>query len=346
MMKWRFLPEARPADCPPPAPPNLAKAVSFFKMEGLGNDYVFIDMAQFGASAGPNRKQKHGIEVDKKHMRQAESYFSASLIRQVSDRHRGIGSDGLVLLYPVQSQEGEAHHAMRMWNADGSPSPMCGNALRCIALWEYYQSSLGQLRKDFLIESQCGLHQAQVSFPNDRAWIQVQMTSPFFEADSIPLALDKTQAWKRIGPLLEAQVSVKDYGLQRIYALSMGNPHCLLFTEELTTAPLEVLGPSLGTHPAFPEGSNVSFVCQKKEGLFVRTYERGSGETQACGSAACAAQVAAVLKNKAPAKQKVFLPGGHLEIEWKSNAAQTEKPPPVLMCGSATWLYSGRFFCS
>ena len=300
--------------------------IPFAKMEGCGNDYVFID----------NRVQDLAPALAKP--------FSKQEIKNISDRNIGIGSDGLVILGPPSQEQSQTEQlSMLMWNADGSPSDMCGNALRCIALWEYKRSG----QEVFTIQSPKALHPVRIlkaTKEKPLAHVEVEMSPPLFTAQEIPFNVKQTEQVQTEG-LICASLSLnsESFALQKIYTLSMGNPHCVLFLENainLENFPVQGLGKILESHPAFPEHCNVEFAAQKKKGLFIRTYERGSGETMACGSGACAAHVAAVLSQRAPARQKVFLRGGELEIEWQGSI---EKKQAVLMRGPARLVYTGSF---
>ena len=295
-------------------------------MEACGNDYVFID----------SRIQSQAQTLV------SEKPFSKQEIKNISDRNFGIGSDGLILLGP--SSQGQL--SMSMWNADGSPSDMCGNALRCLALWEYQRSG----KEAFTIQSSKGLHPVRIlaakkEAPSKEAlWIEVEMPAPVFAAQEIPFDIKKAEQVQTEG-LICARLGLnsKSFASQKIYTLSMGNPHCVLFIEDGTNIesfPVQELGKLLRAHPAFPEGCNVEFAVQKDTGLCMRTYERGSGETLACGSGACAAHAAAVISQGAPACQKVFLRGGELEIEWQGSLS---KKQAVFMRGPARLVYTGSF---
>lgn len=300
--------------------PSEEEPIPFAKMEGCGNDYVCID----------SRSQAETLKKP----------FSKREIKNISDRNLGIGSDGLVLL--GSSAKGEP--SMSMWNADGSPSDMCGNALRCLALWEYQRTA----KKVFRIQSPKFLHPVRILAKKEASWIEIGMPPPFFAAQDIPFDKKKAKQTQMEGLICaDLKVDSELFALQKIYTLSMANPHCVLFIEEddsdLQKFHVQELGKLLGTHPAFPEGCNVEFSVQKDKGLFIRTYERGSGETLACGSGACAAHVAAVITQGASACQKVFLRGGELEIEWQGSLQKEES---VFMRGPARLVYTGNFMRS
>ncbi len=289
---------------------NKKRSFSFIKMEGCGNDYIFIDTRQTPLDVA----------------------FSECEIQKICDRHTGVGSDGVIIITPSN----RASLFMNMWNADGFPSAMCGNALRCLALWEYYCSGTNE----FFIETSVGLHQANVisCLEEKNIQLQIQMPSPIFAVKEIPF---NTIYAKKKEKLISYGLSVHGFGIQEVYVLSMGNPHCILFVDDVKTAPVEALGAELEKHPAFPERTNVGFVSTNKNSIRVRTYERGSQETLACGSGACAAHVVSVLTKKSATKQRVILPGGELEIAWEGGF---EKKAPVIMTGPARLVYEGRYY--
>ena len=320
--------------------PSPSNTIPFAKMEGCGNDYIFIDTRQTPL---------------------ASDFITTNSIKQLCKRYSGIGSDGLVFIEsPInnsineKTREEEAPSVvMRMWNADGSESAMCGNALRCITLWEYYQSKNSKnSQNEFVIQSGSGRHRAKVFedkvMPPQSLYIEVEMPPPIFNPVAIPFHGEHKLLSSR---LVSAKLDSSPICSQ-IYALSMGNPHCVLFVDSVAGAPVATLGVTLEQHPAFPQGTNVEFAKQRKDALELRTWERGSGETQACGSGACAAHVASVIVNKAPYCQKVLVQGGELEIEWRPTKNEQNFPvaSPVLMRGPARLVYEGifsieTFFC-
>ncbi len=287
-------------------------------MEGAGNDYVFFD-------------QRAGVGY---------APLSPAEIRAISDRRTGVGGDGVVLIAPSD----RALARMVMFNADGSSSAMCGNALRCIALHVHQQTG----ETDFLIESSVGRHRARV-LSGDPAWIEIEMPAPRFAAAEIPFDPARTGASpvRPVGPhaaLLDTPIRISAAGLERevraALLVSMGNPHCVLFVDDADAADFERLGPALETHPAFPERANIEFVSLDRAsgGLYQRTYERGSGETLACGSGACAVHVAAALTGRSGATSRIRLRGGTLELEWDPARLPAT---PVLMRGPARIAFAG-----
>ncbi len=296
----------------------------FVKMEGTANDYVFFDALDFPADAVP--------------------VPNTETIRRISDRRTGVGGDGVVLIAPPQSPEARAR--MLMWNADGSSSAMCGNALRCIALHVHRRSG----ETEFVLESGAGSHRARVlEFDeSSRSGVfEIDVGPPIFAAERIPF---KGNGHSADGPLidvplqLEVPTALRDHGSNdlevRGVVVSMGNPHLVLFVDDADREPVELLGPLLEHHPAFPERTNVEFVSPDPElpGLYQRTFERGSGETLSCGSGACAVHVAAVLTGRAERRGKIRVRGGVLELEWNGDVAN---PGGVKMRGPARVAFTG-----
>ncbi|MDH5654465.1 MAG: diaminopimelate epimerase [Spirochaetia bacterium] len=293
--------------------------INFIKMAGTGNDYVYIDCLD-----------------------QAQPDFSVHDIINLSNRRTGIGSDGLVLITP--SNRGIAK--MKMWNSDGSPSGMCGNALRCIGFFIF--KKFGE--KEFLLESDSGVHETKIlKVLNDfEALVEVGIGKPLLEAEQIPFLPEKSyEKGNRQGPFISIPVlSDQDKkqewsGIPDLFGtlVSMGNPHCVIFVENSRHFPVNEIGPWIERHPSFPERTNVEFVTIEEDGTFFqRTFERGSGETEACGSGACAVLVASVLEKKGPLKNQIQLLGGTLEVEWDRSK------DIVFLRGAAKETFKGSFF--
>ena len=270
----------------------------FTKMHGAGNDYVYVN----------------GFEenVDD----------PAALAVRVSNRHFGVGSDGLIMILPSD----KADCRMRVFNADGSEAEMCGNGIRCVAKYVYDH---GIAHKDgIIIETGAGLLSLRV-FPEkgkvDR--VRVNMGIPRLDRSEIPM----------IGPegrVIDEPFIVLDRTF-RITCVSMGNPHCVIFVDGTKNFPVEQYGSAIETHTTFPRRTNVEFVqVVGKDELQQRTWERGSGETLACGTGACAVAVAAFLNGLAGRKVKIHLLGGDLELEWSEEG-------PIYMIGPAVEVFSG-----
>lgn len=274
--------------------------MNFSKMHGIGNDYVYVSTFEQNEPGDP-----------------------AELARQVSDRHFGIGSDGLILITPSKLADAR----MRMFNSDGSESEMCGNGVRCVA--KYIHDHGIAPRPRVTVETGRGVLTLDLEIINGRAErIRVDMGPPILKADEIPTTLPGD-------PPVEVPIDV----LERRFlatAVSMGNPHVVVFVDDVAALPLEQLGPALEHHHAFPRRVNVHFVQRlTADEVRMRTWERGSGVTLACGTGACAVCVAGVLTGKTQRRVTAHLPGGSLQLEWPDHAAS------VFMTGPATEVFSG-----
>lgn len=297
--------------------------IDFVKLEGTGNDYVYLDLR----SAGP---------------RPDLAWLSPELIRTLSDRRRGVGSDGVIVI--AAGDEADEAARMFMWNADGSPSAMCGNGLRSLAWFVGRDSG----RSEFVVRSAVGRHRARVLEMNAHSGrVEIEMGAPQFDAATIPFRPELVPGYAAAGgPHLEVPFqpppAIQAEGLV-FSTLSMGNPHCVIFVPDADRAPVAALGALLERHPAFPERTNVEFVSAEAGGLFQRTFERGSGETFSCGSGACAVHVAAVLLGRAPRKNRIRLLGGELELEWQGGL---DDPAPVFLRGPVRETFRGVYSLS
>ena len=329
-----------------------AQTIQFIKMEGTANDYVFIDQLS-GAGAWP-------ADVD------PDSQEGRELIQRLADRHRGVGGDGVVFIQPPRGSQALAR--MRMHNADGSSSAMCGNALRCIAL--FVRARGGPEQREFLLESDVGLHMARVlQFSGDEQMaagrFEVDLGAPIFAPERVPFAPERAESFQGDGVhavLSDVRLASDrtQLAIPPAVVLSMGNPHCVLFVDDADDARFEALGPVLENHPAFPERTNVEFVSIERidripdgasaeaaaddpsgyaSRLYQRTYERGTGETLSCGSGACAVHVAAVLTGRAQPVGRIRVRGGELELEWRGSVSE---PSGVLMRGPARIVFRGE----
>jgi diaminopimelate epimerase len=273
----------------------------FTKMHGAGNDYIYLDGFAQPAPRDP---------VD--------------LAIRMSDRHKGIGGDGLVLIGPSE----RADARMRMFNADGSESEMCGNAIRCVAK---YLSDHGIVRKPELnIETGRGILTLQVFSENGKVTrARVNMGRPILAAVEIPTLLSGE-------PPQNAPLEVGGRTLH-VTCVSMGNPHCVTFVDALTDELVLGIGPQVERHPAFPRRVNAEFVrvISPRE-VEMRVWERGSGETQACGTGASAVCVAGVLNGLTERKILAHLPGGDLELEW-AESGEVYKTGPAVEVFSGEW---------
>jgi diaminopimelate epimerase len=284
----------------------------FTKMHGLGNDYVYVDGA------------KHSIQDP------------AAVARRVADRHFGIGGDGLILVLPSD----KADVRMRMFNADGSEGGMCGNGVRCVAkfAWDQGLSRSNPMR----VETGRGVLSLALTIDDGAvSSARVDMDEPILELSQIPVvqgALGRNALYKRREGGLYALAYEIDGDHVEAAFVSMGNPHLVIFTPDVERIDLHRHGPALENYPAFPKRTNVHFAqVMSRSRLTMRTWERGSGITMACGTGACAVAVAAVNAGHCDRKVDVELPGGVLQIEW--DAATNH----VFMTGPATTVFEGEW---
>ena len=272
----------------------------FTKMQGAGNDYVYVDC-----------------------FRQEMPHNPAGLSRAISDRHFGVGSDGLILICPSTLADAR----MRMFNADGSESEMCGNGIRCVAKFLHDH---GLVRKPSLrIETGRGILDLALEIQSGTvSQVRVDMGEPILEASKIPTTLSGS-------PPVNASLDVAGRTMT-VTCVSVGNPHCVIFVDEITDDLVLGLGPKIEVHPAFPRKINVEFISVRApDELNMRVWERGSGETLACGTGACASTVAGVLAGKSQRRVTMHLRGGDLNLEW------SEKDNHVYMTGPAVEVFSG-----
>ncbi|PAD38741.1 diaminopimelate epimerase [Terribacillus sp. 7520-G] len=279
--------------------------IPFVKMHGLKNSYIFVDLFQF----------------------QLEEESLAPLAIAAADRDTGIGSDGLILIHPSETCD----VGMRIFNLDGSEAMNCGNGLRCVAKYAYENNLVES--DTFTIQTKAGQVEAKVH--GTRAHVHevtVDMGAPILQRELIPM--QGAPAQKVVAEDFQAgeeQLSVT--------AVSMGNPHAVFFVDAIDDAPLYTHGPIITNDPRFPEGVNVEFIEMLSDTeMHFRVWERGSGVTQACGTGACAAVVAAILNGKASFGEEVtvHLSGGDLFIRWEEDGS-------VWMRGAAEKTVSGTF---
>jgi len=278
---------------------GLFMRYQFTKMHGIGNDYIYLDCLQGHVPPDP-----------------------AALSVWVSDRHKGVGSDGLVLILPSAS----ADFRMRIFNADGSEAMMCGNATRCIGKYVYDGGLTA--KTSLTLETNSGI-KALTLFPeNGRVrQVSVDMGSPVLAPRSIPMAADG-ESWVD-------QPFACAGRAWRCTAVSMGNPHCVTFVEDPDALELEAIGPLFERDPLFPARVNAEFVrVLDSRTLQMRVWERGSGETMACGTGACASAVAAVLCGRCPRGQEILLHlrGGDLAVTWTQAGSVIMKGPAETVC--------------
>ncbi len=285
---------------------------NFTKMHGLGNNYIYVD-------------------TFKENLPEEEL---SSLAIAVSNQHTGIGSDGLILI----GKSEKAHVLMRIFNNDGSEAKNCGNGLRCVAKYVYENDIVNQ--EHFTIETLGGVVQAQVHpVDGEVTQVTINMGEPRLKRSDLPM-VGKGHPDDEV---LEETVEVEGQTFN-MTGVSMGNPHAVFFIDDIEKAPVTTMGPILEKHENFPEGVNVEFVevVNNKE-MHFRVWERGSGVTQACGTGACAAVVAAVLTGKAARGEEmvVHLSGGDLHITWSSDGEVLMTGPVVTIC-DGTYYYKGK----
>lgn len=296
----------------------------FTKMHGISNDYVYVDCF---------RQSLNGVDVP-------------ALSRRISDRHRGIGSDGLILITPP-SKDVVADARMEMYNADGSRGKMCGNGVRCVAKYAV-DHGLADAKDDKLrVETDRGvLTLVVLRGPDGRVErVRVDMGPPILEAADIPVEFPRHHAGPivryplgRYIPLGQPAAWMEDCGFEPFMTcVSMGNPHMVVYCGNVAGVPLQTLGPFFERQNIFPERINVHFAtAQSRTEVTMRTWERGSGVTQACGTGACAVHVAGVLEERLDRSTTVHLPGGDLSLEWPRGAESS-----VFMTGPAEEVFQG-----
>ena len=274
----------------------------FTKMHGAGNDYVYLD----------------GFAQDVPH-------DLPELARAMSHRRFGVGSDGLIVIRPSDVADAR----MQMFNADGSEGEMCGNGIRCVAKYLYDHDIC---RRDHLrIETGRGVLELELFVEAGRAAkVRVDMGSPILSPESIPTTLPGT-------PVVDRELLVGDRTFQ-VTSVSMGNPHCVIFVPQATDELVHTIGPLIESHEAFPQRVNVEFVeVLSLNEVRQRTWERGSGETWACGTGASAVCVAGVLTGRTERRIVNHLLGGDLELEWDDTTDH------VLMTGGAVEVFQGEW---
>ncbi len=271
-------------------------------MHGLGNDFVLVEEDQL-----------------------APDTDLAELAKDACDRHFGIGADGLIIVAPPDDPAQDIQ--FKFYNADGSRAEMCGNGIRCFARYVKDQGLIK--RNDFKVETLAGIVVPRVQTDG---MVTVDMGRPILNPERIPFS--GTTEY----PVLNFPLEISPGYVVPIAAVGMGNPHCIIFQQDLET-PLDFqqVGPTIELHPLFPAKTNVEFVTVlDRESVEVKVWERGVGPTLACGSGACAVAVAAILRGLVDEKVSVHLPGGILEIQWLGREN-------ILMTGPASYAFAGIF---
>lgn len=274
--------------------------MKFWKMQALGNDYVVID----------NRDEKIGTPE------------AAKLAKKLCEQKFSVGADGLLLV----SNSKKAEVKMRIFNADGSEAEMCGNGIRCFAKYCYEKEIVK--KKEFNVETSAGIKTVWLTIEKDTVnAVKVDMGAPNWERKSLPMQGE--------GTCIECALLVDDEPT-RVTCLSMGNPHCVIFVDNVDDCAVEYTGPIIEEHAAFPKRVNVGFAqIISKDEMKLRVWERGCGETLACGTGTCAAVAAANKLKKVGNKVTVHLRGGDLQIEIGTT---------MLMTGPAEKVYQGILF--
>ena len=282
--------------------------IGFTKMHGCGNDYIYVN----GAEAAIDERKKEGI------------------VRKLSDRHFGIGGDGVIFIHSLSGEDAIADFEMEMYNADGSRAEMCGNGIRCVAKYVYDK---GLTDKGKIRIASCGkVKYLDLAIKEGKvANVRVNMGAPILAAEDIPVISGQKEA---IAERIE--VEGKDYEMT---CVSMGNPHAVLFMkawEDLDSFALEKIGPYFENHMRFPKRTNTEFVkVIDRNTVQMRVWERGTGETLACGTGACATVVACVLNGLTEEEVTVKLLGGELKVQWD------RENNTVYMAGPAETVFDG-----
>ncbi|EMM6764010.1 diaminopimelate epimerase [Pluralibacter gergoviae] len=270
--------------------------MQFSKMHGLGNDFMVVDAVTQNV------------------------FFSPELIRRLADRHNGVGFDQMLVVEPPYDPDLDFHY--RIFNSDGSEVNQCGNGARCFARFVRLKGLTN--KRDIRVSTANGRMVLSVT---DNDLVRVNMGEPNFEPSRVPFRANKAEKTY----IMRAAEQTVLCGV-----VSMGNPHCVIQVDDVATAAVETLGPVLESHERFPERANIGFMqVVKQDHIRLRVYERGAGETQACGSGACAAVAIGIQQGLLGEEVRVELPGGRLDIAWKGPGQ------PLFMTGPAAHVYDG-----
>lgn len=287
--------------------------IKITKMHGCGNDFVFLDYEEF---------EKSGKSLEE-------------LSKLLCDRHYGVGADGMII--PVAYNGEDADIAWHYYNSDGSTAQMCGNGMRCFAKYIYDKKLVSE--KQFKVKTLAGIIQPKILANGS---VKVNMGKPILEKNKIPFNAPST-SWSGF-----SEVKTEDYKITvsgktfKINPVSMGNPHCVIFTKENPNELAQKYGPEIEKHRYFPQKTNVEFVKIISENeVEMCVYERGCGITLACGTGACATVVASVLNNLTEGKVKVNLLGGCVNIDWKGTKDDPNKD--VFLTGPAQYVFNADF---
>lgn len=263
---------------------SQTRKIEFTKMQGCGNDYVYIDGARFS------------IPMEDK----------PEFVRRLSNRNFGIGSDGVIFINPVEDKD--IDFEMEMWNADGTRSEMCGNGMRCVGKYVYDKGLTD--KKNVAVISGGQIKYLDYTFEDNKVkLVKVDMGAPILKAAEVPVISNNETVIDE-----DIEVNGKTY---KMTCVSMGNPHAVVFMENVADLDIEAIGPYFENHTRFPKRTNTEFVrVIDRKTLEMRVWERGTGETLACGTGACATAVAAILNGYTEAEVTVKLLGGDLLIKW------------------------------
>jgi diaminopimelate epimerase len=278
--------------------------IPFTKLHGIGNDYIYINAIE----------------------RNFDGTDFSELSRKMSDRHFGVGSDGIILILPSE----KADFRMRMFNSDGSESAMCGNGIRCFGKFVFDRGLTS--KSEIAVETDSGIRILNMQVSDGKVTgARVDMGIPRLERSEIPM---KGAA----GHVIEEPVTLADGTVLRLTAVSMGNPHAVIFVDDAEKFPVEKYGPEIENSPLFPERTNVEFVTLAgRDEVIQRTWERGAGETLACGTGASAVCVASFITGRTGNRIVSHLHGGDLLLEWNEQSGH------LFMAGPAVEVFSGEW---
>ena len=301
--------------------------MKFTKMHGCGNDYVYVDGG------------KENVPSEKK----------SQVAQMVSDRHFGIGSDGIIFINPVADDD--IDFEMEMYNADGSRSEMCGNGIRCVAKYVYDKKLTDKTNLTIVSAGKKKYIDLTIGSDGLVETVKVDMGAPILDSASVPVSISdellskdnkKYETLSKKYGRLTVDVPIEVAGKTwHITCVSMGNPHCVVFlpeSEDLANFDIEAVGPLFENHKVFPNRTNTEFVkIDDKNNVHMRVWERGTGETLACGTGCCATTVACILNGLTDTEVTVHVLGGDIKCSWDKNPES-----PVIMEGPATTVFEGE----
>ena len=280
--------------------------IDFVKMHGLGNDFILINCL---------------------HKSLGDSSFLSYLTKKLCNRNLRVGADGVILILPSS----KADLRMRIFNSDGTEAQMCGNGIRCFAKYAYENKLISKIK--LTVETLAGIITPELIFKDEEvSGIKVDMGIPKLKRREIPMIGEDSPT------VIDETLKINPGQIFKVTCVSMGNPHCVIFTDDVKSIAVSKIGPQIENHSLFPERINVELIqiLNKKE-IDLRVWERGVGETLACGTGACAALVAAVLNKKTDREATIHLPGGNLDIQWSDDGH-------VYMIGPAEVVFKGEIY--